>query len=60
MKSQRWAKLGILGIFAAPMAAVVFNTYRFGFSPTWRMDPLPFAFFVALAAALGWLIGRRR
>ena len=53
-------KLGIFALFAATFGTVVFSTYRFAFSPTWRMDPIPFAFFVALSGGVGWLLGRRR
>lgn len=60
MKGHRWAKLGILAIFAASLAAVLLSSYRFGFSPIWQMDPIPFAFFLSVAGGVGWLAGRRR
>ncbi|RYG27054.1 hypothetical protein EON82_00940 [bacterium] len=60
MSGQRLAKVGILAIFAAPVAFVVLTTYRFGFSSTWRMDPIPFAFFIAVSGFAGWILGRTR
>ena len=52
------AKLAVLLIFAVPFATVVLSTYRFRLEPTWRMDPLPFAFFIGAAFFVGRLTKR--
>lgn len=53
-----WARLGIVAIFGGSLTAVVLSIYRFRLEPTWRMDPIPFAFFLVAAAAIGWAVGR--
>lgn len=52
------ARLAVLLIFLAAFGSVVLSTYRFRLEPTWRMDPLPFAFFLALAFLAGRASGR--
>ncbi len=47
------ARIAIFLIFAATFATVMLSTYRFRLEPTWRMDPIPFAFFLAAAVFLG-------
>ena len=53
-------KLAILAITAVPLTVVLLTRYRFRLEPAWRMDPIPFGFFLALALGIGWLMGRRR
>lgn len=59
MAKGGWIKAGIVAIFAVPLATVVFSAWRFRFEPTWRMDPIPFAFFVASAFFVGRLSRKR-
>ena len=59
MNREGVLKLAILAIAVVPLAVVLLTQWRFRLEPAWRMDPLPFAFFVALAALVGWAIGRR-
>lgn len=60
MNREGVTKLAILLITAVPLAVVLLTRYRFHLEPAWRMDPIPFGFFMALALGVGWLTGRRR
>ncbi|GEM_PF-3951662 len=59
MTREGWIKAGALAILAVPFVAFVLASWRFRFEPTWRMDPIPFGFFVASAYFLGRFGGSR-
>ena len=58
MRRESLTKAAIVAIVATPVLFVVLSTWRFRLESTWRMDPLPFAFFVALSIGIGWIFGR--
>ena len=60
MNREGVIRLAILLITAVPLAVVILTGWRFRLESTWRMDPIPFGFFMALALGVGWLTGRRR